>query len=96
MKLTELEHMLGTKVVVRRGHGGYQVKFPRAEVKIGSCLHGTAGHGKTITAAKNDYARELSGCKELVFNAHSSSRRSFNLPRVITHRKSQRTKKVVL
>ncbi len=55
------------------------------EVKDGHLLVGTCGRGKTLAAAKKDYAKQLQS-KMIVVNAHKPDRQELLLPPKITTR----------
>ena len=55
------------------------------EIKDGGCLVGAYGRGKTLAAAKRDYAKQLQR-KTIVVHAMRNDRREYKMPPKITSR----------
>ena len=54
----------------------------------GIILHGVTGRGKTLSAAKKDYAKELSG-KLIIIDAHLNTQREMQLPEITSSFRSR-------
>lgn len=83
MTLKELEIVTGATLVINFfDEHRITVRLEGADVAEGSCLIGTYGTGRTVTAAKNDYARRIRG-KRLVLYAGHSERRELHIPQTL-------------
>ena len=61
----------------------WQFDLHDVEIKEGSCLAGAYGRGKTLAAAKKDYAKQLQS-KMIIVNAMKPNRQEYLLPPKIT------------
>ena len=85
MTLKEITIITGTTIKKTKVARGWLINLYGVEVKRGGVLVSAYGDAKTITAAKEDYAKKL--CNQtIVVNAMRSNRQEFRLPPKITAR----------
>ena len=85
MTLKEIGIIADTRMVKTKTEDYWTVSFWGVEVKEGGLLKGSYGTGRTITEAKEDYAKQL--CRQVIVkNAMKSDRREFQLPPKITNK----------
>ncbi len=90
MTLSEIAIITGTSFDERYVSGlpiitRWQFDLHGVEVEDGGCLVGAYGRGKTLAAAKRDYAKQLQN-KIIVVNAMTDDRREYKMPPKITSR----------
>ena len=90
MTLLEIAIITGTSfnespTSIRPSEYKWLFSLHSVEVKDGHLLVGTCGRGKTLAAAKKDYAKQLQG-KMIVVNAMTINRQEYLLPPKITIR----------